>query len=74
VTDADAPNVLWIVPDQHRPDWLGAAGHREIFSREDTPTEQRILGAFLYYAGLSYSKVERFVDRSYEAADSGTTV
>jgi arylsulfatase len=23
----DRPNVLWLVPDQHRPDWLGCAGH-----------------------------------------------
>jgi putative transposase len=40
---------------------------REVFCRADTPTEQRVLGAFLYHAGLSYRKVERFVERSYEA-------
>ena len=43
------------------------ARQREIFCREDTPTEQRVLAAFLYPAGLSYRKIEPFVDRSYEA-------
>ena len=37
-----------------------------IFS-EDTPTERRVLAAFLYHAGLSYRRIELFVDRSYEA-------
>lgn len=23
----DSPNVLWVVSDQHHPDWVGAAGH-----------------------------------------------
>jgi arylsulfatase len=23
----DRPNVLWLVPDQHHPDWFGCAGH-----------------------------------------------
>jgi len=40
---------------------------REIFCRERTSTEEKVLGAFLYQSGLSYRKVERFVDRSYEA-------
>jgi putative transposase len=31
----------------------------EIFSREDTLTEQRVKSAFLYHAGLSYRRVER---------------
>ena len=26
-TVRDRPNVLWLVADQHRPGWLGAAGH-----------------------------------------------
>jgi len=43
------------------------ARQREVFSREDTPTEQRVLAAFLYHAGLSYRRIEPFVDRSYEA-------
>jgi len=37
------------------------------FSREDTPTERRVLVAFLYHDGLSYRKLEPFVERSYEA-------
>lgn len=43
------------------------ARQQEIFSREDTPTERRILAAFLYHAGLSYRRSEQFVDRSHEA-------
>ena len=43
------------------------AEEEEIFCREDTPTEQRVLGAFLYHAGLSYRQVETVVERSYEA-------
>lgn len=43
------------------------AREQEIFSREDTPTERRVLAAFLYHAGLSYRKIEPFVERSYEA-------
>ena len=43
------------------------ARQQEIFSREDTPTDQRVLGAFLYHAGLSYRKIEPFVGRCYEA-------
>jgi len=39
----------------------------KIFSREDTPTDQRVEAAFLYYAGLSYRRVQRVVGRSYEA-------
>jgi putative transposase len=37
---------------------------REVFSREDTPTEQRVEAAVLYHAGLSYRRVERTVGRS----------
>ena len=40
---------------------------RGILCRERTPTEEKVLGAFLYQSGLSYRKVERFVDGSYEA-------
>lgn len=43
------------------------AREREVFSREDMPTERRVLAAFLYHAGLSCRRIETFVDRSYEA-------
>ena len=43
------------------------AREQEVFSCEDTPTERRVLAAFLYHAGLSYRKIEPFVERSYEA-------
>ena len=42
------------------------AREQEIFCREDTPTERRVLGAFLYHAGLSYRRTQRFVGRSHE--------
>ena len=38
------------------------ARQQEVFSREDTPTERRVLAAFLYHAGLSYRRIEPFVD------------
>lgn len=37
------------------------AREQEVFSREGTPTEQRVKPAFLYHAGLSYRRVERVV-------------
>ena len=43
------------------------ARDREIFCREDTATEKRVLASFLYHAGLSYRKIERFVERSHVA-------
>jgi len=43
------------------------ARREKVFSREDTPTERRVLAAFLYHAGLSYRKIEPFIDHSYEA-------
>jgi len=43
------------------------ARQQEVFSREDTPTERRVLAAFLCHAGLSCRRIEPFVDRSYEA-------
>lgn len=43
------------------------AREQKIFSREDTPTEQRVESAFLYHAGLSYRRVQQVVERSYEA-------
>jgi putative transposase len=43
------------------------ARQQEIFSREDTPTEKRVLGAFLSHAGLSFRKIEPFVGCCYEA-------
>ena len=41
---------------------LGKAREQEIFSREDTPTEQRVLASFLYHAGLSFRRIEPFAD------------
>jgi len=38
------------------------AREEEIFSREDTPTEQRVLAGFMYHAGLSFRRIEPFVD------------
>ena len=35
---------------------------QEIFSREDTPTERRVLAGFMYHAGLSFRRIEPFVD------------
>ena len=43
------------------------ARQQEIFSREDTPTEKRVLGAFLSHAGLSYRTIEPFMGCYYEA-------
>lgn len=43
------------------------ARQQEVFSREDTPLRRCVLAAFLYHAGLSYRRIEPFVDRSYEA-------
>ena len=43
------------------------ACQEEVFSREDTPLGRHVLAAFLYHAGLTYRKIEPFVDRSYEA-------
>jgi len=43
------------------------AREEETFSREDTPTDQRVEAAFLYHAGLSYRRVERVVGWSHEA-------
>lgn len=46
---------------------VAKARDQEVFSREDTPTEQRVEAAFLYHPGLSYRRVEQVVERSYEA-------
>jgi len=43
------------------------AREQEVFSREDTPLRRRVLAAFLHHAGLSYRRIEPFVDRSHEA-------
>jgi hypothetical protein len=43
------------------------ARQQEIFSREDTPTERRVLGSFLYHAGLSLREIESVVGCCYEA-------
>lgn len=50
------------------------ARQQEILSRGDTPTERRVLMAFLYHAGLSYRKIEPFIDRPHEAIRHGFTV
>lgn len=43
------------------------AREQDVFSHKDTPTEQGVEAAVLYYAGLSYRRVERVAGRSYEA-------
>jgi putative transposase len=43
------------------------ARQQEALSREDTPTERRVIAVLLYHAELSYRRIEPFVDRSYEA-------
>jgi hypothetical protein len=43
------------------------ARQQEVFSREDTPTEKRVFGAFLSHAGLSLRKIGPFVGCCYEA-------
>jgi putative transposase len=43
------------------------ARQQKMFSREDTPTEQRVLGAFLSHVGLSYRKIKPFVGCCHEA-------
>ena len=49
------------------------AREQDVFSREHTPTERRVLGSFLYHAGLSYRRIDPFIDLSYEAMSSGFT-
>ena len=39
----------------------------EIFFREDTPLSRRVLAGFMYHAGLSFRRIEPFVD-VYHAA------
>jgi len=43
------------------------AREQKVFPDEDTPLRRRVLAAFLYHAGLSYRRIEPFVERSYEA-------
>lgn len=38
----------------------------EIFLRERTPTEQKVLGALMYYAGMSYSGGAEILGYSHE--------
>lgn len=45
------------------------AREQRILYREGTPTERRVLGAFLYYGGLSYRRIGPFVERSHETVD-----
>lgn len=40
---------------------------KKIFSREDTPTERRVLAGFLYHAGASFRRIKPFVERSHVA-------
>lgn len=49
------------------------ACQQQVFSRKDTPTDRRVLVAFLYHAGLSDRGIEPFVDRSYSTATSTTS-
>lgn len=48
-------------------DVIKQAREEEIFSRENTPTDQRVEAAFLYHAGLSRRRLEQVVGRSHEA-------
>ena len=41
---------------------IDQAREEEIFSCEDTPIEQRVLAGFVYHAGLSFRRIEPFVD------------
>jgi len=34
----------------------------DIFSREDTPTDRRVLAGFMYHTELSFQRIEPFVD------------
>lgn len=38
----------------------------EVFLRENTPTERRVLAVFLHHARLSCRQIEPFVNRSHE--------
>lgn len=46
---------------------VSKAREQEVFSREDTPTEERVRAAFLYYVGLSYRRVGELLGHSHEA-------
>ena len=43
------------------------AREEKAFSREDTPTEQRVEAAFLYHLGLSYRQVGEWLGHSHQA-------
>ena len=43
------------------------ACEQRVFSREDTPTEQRVEAAFLYQLGLSYRQVGEWLGHSHQA-------
>ena len=43
------------------------AREQRVFSREDTPTEQRVEAAFLYHLGLSYRQVGKWFGHSHQA-------
>ena len=43
------------------------AREENAFSREDTPTEQRVKAAFLYHLGLSYRQVGEWLGHSHHA-------
>lgn len=42
------------------------AREQRVFSREDTPTEQRVEAAFLYHLGLSYRQVGEWLGHSHQ--------
>jgi hypothetical protein len=65
----EAAELRWISDSEILDCIVDRARWQEVFSREITPTEQRVLAAFLYHAGLPYRKIEPFVERSQ--ADAG---
>ena len=44
-----------------------------MFSREDTPTEERVEAAFLYHLGLSYRQVGEWLGHSHQAVNEWYT-
>ena len=50
------------------------AREEEIFSREDTPTEQRVLAGFMYHAGLSFAESNRSLMRVTSLFTTGIIV
>lgn len=46
---------------------------QNVFSREDTPTEERVEAAFLYLLGLSYREVGEYLGVSQQAVNEWFT-